>query len=185
VHGAGSLMAVHPPAEYPPRAAKAGHGAAELCCPCCATPVLVAGYATRRYRCRFCDTPCEPTGRGATLGPKGVLPDQWWEGDDPDELVAIARLSVVFGGTVLAGLPGGRAMTDPDPRQERLAAATAELAGVDADIWRLAAAARVLLGASGDPDAQRVAAKIQAAEDMRACARADIYELAAELGLDD
>jgi hypothetical protein len=82
-------------------AAKAGQRASELICPCCHNVALVIGYAVRRYRCRFCDTPAIPTGRGVTLGPQGALADGWWLPDDDDTVVAIARLTAAFPGTVV------------------------------------------------------------------------------------
>jgi hypothetical protein len=82
-------------------AAKAGQRAHELICPCCHNVALVIGYAVRRYRCRFCDTPAIPTGRGATLGPQGALADGWWEPDGDATVAAIVRLTAAFPGTVV------------------------------------------------------------------------------------
>jgi hypothetical protein len=71
-----------------------------------------------------------------------------------------------------------------DPRKARLDAAVAELAHVDAVIWRAAAAARVYLQALGDPGGCEIADTIQSLEDRKACARADITELGREMGVD-
>jgi hypothetical protein len=71
--------------------------------------------------------------------------------------------------------------TSDDPRKARLGFAAAELALVEIDIWKLAAAARILLGTVDDPDFQRVAREIQALEDRKVCATAEVWELAAEL----
>ena len=71
-----------------------------------------------------------------------------------------------------------------DPRKARLDAAVAELAHVDAVIWKVAAAARVYLHAVGNPGAREIADTIQELEDRKACAKVDIAELGREMGVD-
>jgi hypothetical protein len=86
-----------------PRPAREHDNAVEVLCPSCRNPALVVGYMADGYRCQFCKVLCQVTGRFASLGPDGALPDGWWEepaAADSDVAVALARLTAAFPGIV-------------------------------------------------------------------------------------
>jgi hypothetical protein len=91
------------PDEMKPRLAREYDHAVEVCCPSCRNPALVIGYMVDGYRCQFCKVLCMVTGRFASLGAGGALPDAWWEEPaevDPAVAVAVTRLTDAFSGTV-------------------------------------------------------------------------------------
>jgi hypothetical protein len=81
------------------RPAREHDHAVEVICPSCRNPALVIGYMADGYRCRFCRCLCSVTGRWASLGPHGALPDGWWEESEPanpEVAAALALLTATF-----------------------------------------------------------------------------------------
>jgi hypothetical protein len=84
------------------RPAREHDHAVEVCCPSCRNPALVIGYLADGYRCGFCKVLCSVTGRFASLGPGGALPDGWWETeaeaaeDEAAVTAAVALLTEAF-----------------------------------------------------------------------------------------